>query len=82
MKQPPRKGAGKEYSDAQDKLYSNSPHHNCKNCRILTHWPLCPPCYRWRIHFNATQEAMRAIRAMCEAGPSSSEGWRVNRYGK
>jgi len=61
-KAPLKNGAGKEYSNALDKLYSNSPRHNCQSCGILTHWPLCPSCYRWRIHFNAVQQAMQAIR--------------------
>ena len=82
MKKPLMTGAGKEYMNALNKLYSTPPQHDCKNCGILTHWPLCPTCYRWRVHFNATQEAMRAIRAMCDVGPRGWECWRVNRYGK
>jgi len=61
-KAPLKNGAGKEYIDAVNKLYSTPPRHSCKSCGILTHWPLCPTCYRWRIHFNALQQAMRAIR--------------------
>ena len=61
-KAPLKNGAGKEYIDALNTLYSTPPRHNCKNCGILTRWPFCPTCYRWRIHFNATRQAMQAIR--------------------
>jgi hypothetical protein len=63
MKKPRYKGgAGSEYLNALDGQYSTPLRHICKNCGILTHSPLCPACYRWRIHFNATQQAMQAIR--------------------
>jgi hypothetical protein len=59
-------GAGSGYLDALDGQYSTPPRYNCKSCAILTHWPLCPDCYRWRVHFNAVQQAMLAIRGIYE----------------
>jgi len=53
-------GAGKEYINSLDKLYSTPPCYTCKNCGILTRWKLCPACYRWRVHFNAVQRAVKA----------------------
>jgi len=61
-KTPLAGGAGKKYIYSLNKLYFTPPRHNCQNCGILTHWPLCPTCYRWRIHFNATQQAVKAMR--------------------
>jgi len=61
-KTPLTSGASKEYLNSLDKLYSTPPRYICKSCAILTHWTLCPDCYRWRIHFIATQQAMQAMR--------------------
>ncbi len=61
-KAPHEDGAGKEYLNALDQQYSTPPVNNCKSCGIPTHSPLCPTCYRWRVHFNAVQQAMWAIQ--------------------